>query len=80
MKQLFINEKATTLFFETDISFDEIFQWIFKQVMFSESNIFNLSEKHSCCLDNGNSENEVVISGDEDFVTITIEEITPVKI
>ncbi len=76
MKQLFINGNATTLFFSKNASFDDIFEWIQEQVMFSDSNIFNLNEQHSCSVNN--SIDGICINGDEDLKQVTIEEITPI--
>jgi len=77
MKQLFINGNATTLFFSKDSSFDDVFEWVSEQAMFSESNTFNLNEQHSCSVSNSLNEG-MCISGDEDLVMITIEDITPI--
>ena len=76
MKQLFINNNATTLFFSEDSSFDDIFEWVQEQVMFSQTNIFNLNEQHSCSV--SNSTEGMCISGDEDLKQVTIEQITPI--
>ncbi len=76
MKQLFINGNATTLFFKNQTSFDNIFEWIKKQIMFSETNLFNLNEQYSCIVEKDNI-NIIKIKGDEDLMIITIEEIIP---
>ena len=76
MKQLFINGTATTLFFSKESSFDDIFEWVQEQVMFSSSNLFNLNEQHSCSVNN--SIDGISINGDEDLKIITIEDIIPI--
>jgi hypothetical protein len=76
MKQLFINGNATTLFFNKEASFDDIFEWVQEQVMFDSDNIFNLKEKYSCSV--SNSIDGMCISGDEDFIKVTIEDVTPI--
>ena len=75
MKQLFIDGNATTLFFSKNASFNDVFEWIQEQVMFSKSNIFGLNEQNSCSV--SNDTDCISISGDEDLKTVTIEEITP---
>lgn len=76
MKQIFINGNSTTLFFSEKASFDDIFEWVQEQVMFSDTNIFCLNEQHSCSV--SNHIDGMCISGDEDLKTVTIETITPI--
>jgi len=76
MKQLFINGDATNLFFSKESSFDDIFEWVEKQVMFGSQNIFNLNEKRSCSVDK--YEDGISIIGDEDAKQVTIEDIIPI--
>ncbi len=76
MKNLFINGNSTTLFFSEKASFDDIFEWVQEQVMFSDTNIFDLNEQHSCSV--SNHWDGMSISGDEDLKTVTIETITPI--
>jgi len=76
MKQIFINGNSTTLFFSEKASFDDIFEWVQVQVMFSDTNIFCLNEQHSCSV--SNHIDGMCISGDEDLKTVTIETITPI--
>mgnify|MGYP003652372094 CR=1 FL=1 len=78
MKQLFIREKATTLFFKDLTPFNDILKWVENEVMFNESNIFNLNERHSC--DTTRNANEIFICGDEDSIVITLETVIPVKL
>jgi hypothetical protein len=78
MKQLFINGEATTLFFDESSSFEFILGWVKKRVGSLGENIFNLSEQHSCSA-SGDEDGEILIRGDEDSLTITIETITPIK-
>tara|TARA_R100000005_G_C4950069_1_gene170951 strand:+ start:509 stop:742 length:234 start_codon:yes stop_codon:yes gene_type:complete len=77
MKQLFIDGNSTEIFFSKNASFNDVFEWIEEEVIFSESNIFNLNEKHSC--DVSTHIDCILISGDEDLKTITIQEINPIK-
>ena len=77
MKQLFINGKASTLFFSEKSSFDDIFEWVQERLFLDKTNLFNLNEQHSCSVNNSFN-SSIVISGDEDRVVITIEEITPI--
>ena len=77
MKQLFINGNASTLFFSEKSSFDDIFEWIQERLFLDKTNLFNLNEQHSCSANNSFN-SSIVISGDEDRVVITIEEITPI--
>ena len=74
MKQLFIREKATTLFFKDSTPFNDILNWVENEVIFNESNIFNLNERHSC--DTSSCGDEIFICGDEDSVVITLEKVT----
>tara|TARA_X000000368_G_C22438957_1_gene453825 strand:- start:125 stop:358 length:234 start_codon:yes stop_codon:yes gene_type:complete len=76
MKQIFINGNSTTLFFSEKASFDDIFEWVQEQVMFSDTNLFCLNEQHSCSV--SNHIDGMCISGDEDLKTVTIETITPI--
>ena len=76
MKQLFINGNSTTLFFSEKASFDDIFEWVQEQVMFSDTNIFSLNEQRSCSV--SNAIDGMCISGDEDFKRVTIETMTPI--
>ena len=76
MKQLFVNGKATVLFFNSTASYDDIFEWVHEKVMFSEDNIFNLNEQHSCSVNS--SDEGILICGDEDCVKIVIENIVPI--
>ena len=76
MKQLFINGTASTLFFSEKSSFDDIFEWI-QERLFLDNHFLNLNEQHSCSANNSFN-SSIVISGDEDRVVITIEEITPI--
>lgn len=73
MKRLFINGKASDLFFSNQASFDDIFEWVQEQAMFDSQNIFNLNEQHSCSV--SNSIDGMWITGDEDSKEITIEQI-----
>jgi len=77
MKQLFINGNASTLFFSKKSSFDDVFEWIQERLFLDKTNMFNLNEQHSCTVNNSFN-SSIVISGDEDRVVITIEEITPI--
>jgi hypothetical protein len=77
MKQLFINGNASTLFFSEKSSFDDIFEWVQERLFLDKTNLFNLNEQHSCSVNNSFN-SSIVISGDEDRVVITIEEITPI--
>ena len=47
MRQLFLNETATTLFFSEAASSEYIRDWIYEQVLFNDTNPFNLNEPHS---------------------------------
>tara|TARA_R110000744_G_scaffold185560_1_gene304992 strand:+ start:701 stop:946 length:246 start_codon:yes stop_codon:yes gene_type:complete len=78
MKQLFIREKATTLFFKDSTPFNDILNWVENEVIFNESNIFNLNERHSCNTTSGGP--EIFICGDEDSVFLTLETVTTVNI
>lgn len=78
MKQLFVNGNATTLFFNKESSFNDIFEWVQEQVMFNPQNIFLLNEQHSCSVSNSIIENGMCISGDEDLKQITIEDVKPI--
>lgn len=73
MKRLFINGKASDLFFSKKASFESIFQWVELEVIINERNPFNLNEQHSCST--SRHSNTIFISGDEDSKEITIEQI-----
>ena len=73
MKQIFLNGTATRLFFSDKVSFDDVFEWIQEQVMFSDKNIFNLNEQRSCSVNN--HIDGICISGDEDLKIISIETV-----
>jgi len=76
MKQLFINGDATTIFFNSSVSLERILNWVEDEINFNISNnIFNLSEPQTCGADI--EEGVITIWGDEDSLTLTIEEITP---
>ena len=77
MKQLFIDGNATTLFFNKETGFDDIFEWIWQDVLLNSSNTFNLNEQHSCSV--VKRLDGIWIKGDEDLKEITIEEITPIS-
>ena len=77
MKQLFINGNATTLFFSAESNFVNVFEWVFESVLFSEDNLFNLNEKHSCSVTT-TPQCEILISGDEDSIELTLEPIIPI--
>tara|TARA_B110000046_G_scaffold95159_1_gene102902 strand:- start:237 stop:470 length:234 start_codon:yes stop_codon:yes gene_type:complete len=76
MKNLFINGNSTKLFFSEKASFDDIFEWVQEQAMWSDTNIFCLNEQRSCSV--SNHIDGMCISGDEDLKTVTIETITPI--
>ena len=78
MKQLFIREKATTLFFKDSTPLEDILDWVENKVRFDESNIFDLNERHSC--DTKRNGNEIFIFGDEDSIVLTLETVIPVKL
>ena len=78
MKQLFIREKETTLFFKDSTPFNGILDWVENEVMFNESNIFNLNERHSC--DTSSCGLEIFICGDEDSIVLTLETVNTVNI
>jgi len=77
MKQLFKNGNSTTLFFSEKSTFDDVFEWVQEQVMFSDDNLFNLSEQHSCFVENS-GDGDIWVCGDEDSITLTIEKLTPI--
>ena len=76
MRQLFIRDNATTLFFEDNVEDEQIANWI-RSRMNDMDNPFNLNEAYSCevIVD---SDSFIVISGDEDLVHITVEEVRPI--
>lgn len=76
MKRLLINGNQTNFLFSKESKFNDIFEWITEQLMYSNDNIFELNEAHSCfTYEDGNN---ISISGDEDYKLITIEEIKPI--
>ena len=76
MQQLFLNGKATTLFFSDTVSYDDIFEWVQDQ-LYDQTNLFNLNEQHSCT-PNNSFDGSIAIYGDKDHAVITIENITPI--
>jgi len=78
MKQLFINGKATTLFFNDEDSNERIAEWINFR-MHDSDNPFNLNEDWSARADHM-FDDTIHISGDEDMVEITLEKLTPINI
>lgn len=78
MKQLFINEYATTLFFRDEDSNEKIAEWINTR-MHNPDNPFNLNEDWSANADHM-SDGSIHINGDEDMVVITLEKITPINL
>ena len=77
MKQLFKNETATTLFFEDETTLEDISDWISINIH-TGNDIFNLNEAHSSKVKI--FDNVIIISGDEDWIEITLEKITPIVI
>ena len=73
MKRLFINGKASDLFFSKEASFESIFEWVELEVIINTTNPFNLNEQRSCST--SIHSNTICISGDEDSKEITIEQI-----
>ena len=80
MKQLFINGNATTLFFNSSSTFDDVYKWIEKEVWTNERNPFNLNERTSCGVFKNAPEREIWVSGDSDDVTLTFVLITPINV
>ena len=78
MKQLFINEKATTLFFNDEDSNERIAEWINFR-MHDSDNPFNLNEDWSARADHM-IDDTIHISGDEDMAEIIKVLITPINI
>lgn len=78
MKQILINGNSTTIFFDEESTSEKICQW-FNSRIADNDNIFNLNESYSCyCIEI--SEEELLITGDEDRVEVIINEITPIKL
>jgi hypothetical protein len=78
MKQLFINGKATILFFNDGDSNERIAEWINFR-MHDIDNPFNLNEKWSARVEHM-IDDTIHIVGDEDSVLITLEKIFPINI
>ena len=77
MKQLFKSGNATTLFFEDETSLEDIRDWLSINIH-TGNDMFNLNEAHTAKVEIYGA--DILISGDEDLVEITLETITPVKI
>ena len=73
MKQLFFNDKPTTLFFNQNEEIENICHWVNFNI-----HLFELNEQNSCVAIIS-TDNEIVITGDEDLKVLTIEEITPIN-
>jgi len=75
MNQIFSNGNATNLFVSSDKTLSEVCEWINISI-FSEGNLFDLNEQHSCSA--GVFDDEIHIDGDEDLKILTLEEITSI--
>lgn len=74
MNQLFLNEQPTELFFKFNITANDLKQWLENQESSFVKNVFEVKELHSChytVLD----DNTLVIKGDEDYQTLTLEHV-----
>ena len=69
MKQLFINNECTTVFFSANASSEDIELWINLNLEF-----FNLNEQHTAGASIV-SKNHFLITGDEDKVELTLEPV-----
>ena len=69
MKQLFINNECTTVFFSANASSEDIELWINLNLDF-----FNLNEQHTAGAEVV-SNNEFLITGDEDRLELTLEPV-----
>ena len=80
MKQLFIRSQATTIFFNESTTYNQIVDWVDDLMNNYDSNIFNLNEPHSCSMYKSINETEIFISGDEDSIIISIENVVPINL
>lgn len=86
MKQLFVDHKATTIFFEDDVHIEKIKDWVREQINFKNGLKFGLNEPHSCSVTsevverNKNKFEVITISGDEDLLEMVLETIIPIKL
>ena len=73
MQQLIINGSYSQFFFDKNATGLSILAWVRSKIETSyENNIFDLSEPFSCSAFLEETYNDIQISGDEDFVNITI--------
>jgi len=74
MKQIFKSHRATTLFFNDNVSTQSIATWINSELI-TGCDLFGLNEAHSCRAKTINDD-EIIISGDEDCLDLQIELVT----
>jgi len=74
MNQLFLNDKPTQLFFAFDVTARDLKQWLENQDSKFITNMFEVKELYSCNYEVTN-DNELVISGDEDYLVLTLEHV-----
>ena len=77
MKQLFRSGNATTLFFKDETTLEDIRDWLSVNIH-TGNDMFGLNEPHTATVKI--YVDDILISGDEDFVEITFETITPIDI
>ena len=75
MKQLFLDDEPMQVFFNGNVKFTNLLQWVIDQTIFSKDNIFSLNEQHSCVVRPNERDMLFIISGDEDLKSLTFEEI-----
>ena len=80
MKQLFISNRATTMFFSSDNTIEQIAEWI-ESGLNSCSNPFNLKDPQSCKIVKIVDKYEtIIVSGLEDDHAFQLNDIRPIDI
>ena len=77
MKQLFVNGKATTLFFEDTATTEDICDWLSINAH-TGNDMINLNEPHTAKFESDGD--TIFVSGDEDSLEVTWEYIIPIKL
>lgn len=77
MKQLFINKQATSIFFEDAATTEDVCSWLSINAH-TGNDVIGLNEPHTAKFDAEGV--TIFVSGDEDYLEITLEYIIPIKL
>jgi hypothetical protein len=80
MKQLFIRDEPSQIFFDKKETIFTVLDWVKAQIWLDET-VFELNEAFTCTASIiGEIEETIQISGDEDSVELSLKEIEPIKL